>query len=251
MWQIPAWCKKSSGLSKCWPACSFMQAFHANSSMWQSSTAFPHLIPRWWCVRRNNFHTVAAKDHKKHLSNVWTWHLLAVSSSVMLTSCDTVLQDGLAGDLKHHLPYGPLLHHTVSYGCSEARFTGGRDRECSARFNVCSSVYRWCFVFFCMLEPGRNKLFSDYRDLSYMHIVLGYTGCLITNILEIADSSGRPHSFLQSHSMSFIVPWKGLCFIAQFPSSSLKLTFVCVFHRCSWSTCWKALTRASFHCFQY
>ena len=61
-------------------------------------------------------------------------------------------------------------------------------------------------VFFCVLEPGRNKLFSDYRDLSYMHVVLSYPVCLITNILEIVDSSsGKTDSFLQSHSMSIVV----------------------------------------------
>jgi len=60
-------------------------------------------------------------------------------------------------------------------------------------------------VFSSMLEPGRNKLFSDCRDLSYMHIVLSYAVCLITNILEIADSSsGKTDSYLQSHSMSII-----------------------------------------------
>lgn len=64
-------------------------------------------------------------------------------------------------------------------------------------------------VFSCMLEPGRNKLFSDYRDLSYMHIVLRYAVCLITNILEIAgSSSGKTSSFLQSHSVSIIVTRK-------------------------------------------
>lgn len=48
-----------------------------------------------------------------------------------------------------------------------------------------------------MLKLGRNKLFSDYRDLSYMHIILRYTMCLITNILEIADfSSGKTNYFL-------------------------------------------------------
>lgn len=53
------------------------------------------------------------------------------------------------------------------------------------------------FIFFCMLGRGRNKLFPDYRDLSYMHIILCYTMSLITNILEIADSSsGKTNSFL-------------------------------------------------------
>lgn len=52
-------------------------------------------------------------------------------------------------------------------------------------------------IFFCMLGCGRNKLFPDYRDLSYMHIIRCYTMSLITNILEIADSSsGKTNFFL-------------------------------------------------------
>lgn len=62
---------------------------------------------------------------------------------------------------------------------------------------VCISNGFFLFFFFCMLKLGRNKLFSDYRDLSYMHIILRYTMCLITNILEIADfSSGKTNYFL-------------------------------------------------------
>lgn len=52
------------------------------------------------------------------------------------------------------------------------------------------------WVFSCTLEPGRSKLFSDYRALSYMRIVLSYAACLITNILEITDSpSGKTWFF--------------------------------------------------------
>lgn len=62
---------------------------------------------------------------------------------------------------------------------------------------VCISNGFFLFFFFCMLKLGRNKLFSDYRDLSYMHIILRYTMCLITNILEITDfSSGKTNYFL-------------------------------------------------------
>lgn len=129
---------------------------------------------------------------------------LSDSSSAVLTSCD-ILQDGLTYDLE----YGPQLHQF----CKDAH---GRDLQEVGIVSVLLVVISaqvcirdvWVFLF-CMLEPGWDKLFLDYRDWSYMHIVLSYRVCLITNILEITDaSSGKSDSFLQSHSMSIVVTWK-------------------------------------------
>lgn len=57
-----------------------------------------------------------------------------------------------------------------------------------------------------MLEPEGNKLFADYRDLSYMDTVLSYAVYMNTNILEISHCfSGKTDSSLQSQSMSIVV----------------------------------------------
>lgn len=173
--------------------------------MWQSHTAFPPLLPIA-AVAGEIILTQWLQKITKSLSNAQTRHLLTVSSSAVLTSHDIVLQDGLMGDLEHHLLYGPLLRHTISSGCfhrhdlQEAWIVSALPVVIPAQ--VCVSDV-WGFS--SMLEPGRNKLFPDYRDLSYMDIVLSYAVCMITNILEIAHcSSGKTDSFLQSQSISIV-----------------------------------------------
>jgi len=57
---------------------------------------------------------MAAEDNKKIPVMHEPGTSLTISSSAMLASLDTVLQDGLTGDLEHHLPYGALLCRTIS-----------------------------------------------------------------------------------------------------------------------------------------
>lgn len=174
-----------------------MHAFHANSSMWQSRTAFPHLLPRCWCVRRNNSHSVAAKDNKKIsvMHEPGTPALFQAQLCWQATTLCCRMVSRVTWNTTCHMGHCSIaqFHKDAHrHDLQEAGIVGVLPVVISAQ--VCISDV---LGFFCMLEPGRNKLFSDYRDLSYMHIVLSYAVCLITNILEITDSSsGKPNPFL-------------------------------------------------------
>lgn len=148
--------------------------------------------------------TLTVKD-KKNPCSAWTRHLSLIQTQLCWSAVTLFYR------MASHMIWN-MDHSFIKQFCKDAH---GHDLQGTGILSVLlvvisAQVYiRDVWVFFFMLEPGWDKLFFDYRDWSYMHIVLNYTVCLITNILEITDSSsGKTNSFLQSHSMNIVVTWK-------------------------------------------
>lgn len=164
-----------------------MHVFHATSSTVMCIT--PHSLPHCWGVRRNNSHSVAVKDNTESSGT----HKSGSPNHLQPTYTNTVLQ--VTCSISCHMDHCPIApfpkdacrHHLQEAGIVQVLPVVIYSQACMSDVSI----------FFCMLGCGKNKLFPDYRDLSYMHIILCYTMSLITNILEITDSSsGKTSSFL-------------------------------------------------------